>query len=210
MDRCEAIEKLAAGAAVAVGASAVLSTRDVAYAASAPGTGLSGVPGDGEPLPISSSSGNGNGTVLVGDASAATCASGAPTSTYSWRINSYNVADANTFFGPVAPQFLIKNAADVAVVVAGTNFSRTCSSCPTPYTSPTLTNSTVSFRKRLYINFFGGIELEQPLEAGDSYDVGLLRTWQCAGAAGALTAEYRISGTYPNAPVVENISYTVG
>ena len=69
MDRREAIRKLAAGGAVTLGASAVLSTRDVAYAASAPGTGLTDVPGPGEPLPISSSSGNGNGTVLVGDAS---------------------------------------------------------------------------------------------------------------------------------------------
>ena len=210
MDRREAIQKLAAGAAVAVGVSAVLSTRDVADHALRLVVGSSGVPGDGEPLPISSSSGNGNGTCWSAMRLQPHARARCPTSTYSWRINSYNVADANTFFGPIAPQFLIKNAADVAVVVAGTNFSRTCSSCPTPYTSPTLTNSTVSFRKRLYIDFFGGIELEQPLEAGDSYDVGLLRTWQCAWAAGALTAEYRISGTYPNAPVVENISYTVG
>ncbi|MFT4864522.1 MAG: hypothetical protein ACI89G_002861 [Minisyncoccia bacterium] len=161
-------------------------------------------------MPVSASSGNGNGTVLVGDTSSASCASGAMTSTYAWRINSYNVAEVDAFFGPVAPQFLIKNAADVAVIVAGTNFSQTCFARPTPYSSVSVNNSTVSLRKRLYINFFGGIELEVPLETDDVYDVGLIRTWQCSGAGSALTAEYRISGTYPGAPTIENVSYTSG
>lgn len=212
MDRREAIRKLAAGGAVAVGASTVLSSRDVAYAASVPGTGLSDVPGPGEPLPISSSSGNGNGTVLIGDASGAVCDGGSssPSSTFAWRINAYNVADTPTILGPLPPQFLIKNSADVAVIVAGTNFSNNCSICPTPYSSPTSTNSTVSLRKRLFVNLFGGIEIEVPLSAGDSYDIGLMRTWQCAGAGSAVTAEYRMTGVYPNAPTVENISYTVG
>jgi hypothetical protein len=113
------------------------------------------VPAAGEQLPVSASSGNGNGTVLVGDTSSASCPSGAMTSTSAWRINSYNVAEVDTFFRPVAPQFLIKNAADV-------------------------------------------------------YDVGLIRSWRCSGAGSALTAEYRISGTYPGAPTIENVSYTSG
>jgi len=65
---------------------------------------------------------NGNGTVLVGDASAASCEPGSPTPTYSWRINSYNMSDAN--------------------------FSQTCFSCPTNCTAPKLTNGRVSLRKR--------------------------------------------------------------
>ncbi|MBV1893506.1 MAG: hypothetical protein KUG57_05615 [Ilumatobacteraceae bacterium] len=47
-----------------------------------------------------------------------------------------------------------------------------------------MTNGTVSLRKRHYVNFFG--------------------------AASALTAECRISGTYPDDPAVENLLYNVG
>ena len=98
----------------------------------------------------------------------------------------------------------------MAVIVAGTNFSQTCFACPTLYSSVSVGDATVSLRKPLNINFFGGIELEIPLEPGDVYDVGLLRTRQCSGAGSSLTAEYRISCTYPGAPTVQNVSYTVG
>lgn len=210
MNRREAIRKLAAGGAVTLGASAVLSTRDVAYAASAPGTGLTDIPGPSEPLPITSTSGNGNGTVQIGDASTATCASGTLASTFSWRINAYNVSDADTIFGAIAPQFVVKDAGDAVLIAAGTNFSNNCFTCPTPYSPPTSTNATVTLRKRIYINFFGGIEFEVPLSPGDTYDIGLLRSWQCTGAGSAVTAEYRISGSYPGTPTVESLSYNVG
>jgi hypothetical protein len=53
MDRRAALKKLAAGGAIAMGGSMVLSSNAVAYAASVPDGVISGIPPKGQPLPVS-------------------------------------------------------------------------------------------------------------------------------------------------------------
>ena len=185
MDRRQAIKKLAAGTAIASTGSLVLSSRDVAYAASAPGTGLIDVPGPNEPLPITFAN-NSNGTVTISDASSPSCGAGTPTTSYSWRINAFNIKGGKTW------RFYIADTSDVPIRegVGG-------------YSSPNLNHSTVVLRK----NNNGG--KLKPLDSGDTYDVGMLVTWQCSGAGAYLQAEYRFSATYPNPPAIEIVSYGI-
>lgn len=186
MDRRQAIKKLAAGTAIASTGSLVLSSRDVAYAASAPGTGLTDVPGPSEPLPITVTN-NSNGTVTLGDATSPSCGSGTPTSSYSWRINAFNIKGGRTW------KFYIRDSSDSQTIREGVS----------GYSSPNVNHSTIVLRK----NNNGG-QLKK-LDPGDSYDVGMLVTWQCPGASAYLQAEYRFSATYPNPPTVEIVSYNI-
>jgi hypothetical protein len=187
MDRREALRKLAAGGAVAAGASVVLSSNDVAFAASPPGTGLSGVPGPGEPLEITYTPNN-NGTITIADATQASCASGALTVTYSWRILGYDVSGSKRRLA------IYTNPPGTSALVQGPN-ENICTSCPTPYSSPSTTNNDVVLRKN---NPGGQID---PLDAGDEYSVGVLVTWRC-GSNTPYTREFAIGATYPNVPVV--------
>ena len=186
MDRRQAIKKLAAGTAIAAGGSVVLSSREVAYAASAPGTGLTNVPGPSEPLPVGTTN-NGNGTVTLSDVSSPSCSSGSLSRSYSWRINGFDIKGGNTW------KFFIRNSADTQTIREGVG----------GYSNPNLNDGTVVLRKT---NKPGKLK---PLDNGDSYDIGMLVTWQCSGAGAYLRAEYRFSATYPNPPTIEVVSYAI-
>lgn len=186
MDRRQAIKKLAAGAAIASGGSMVLSSRDVAFAASAPGTGLVDVPGPSEPLPVGSTN-NPNGTVTLSDVSTPSCGPGTMTRSYSWRVNGFNINGGKTW------KFFVRNSSDTQTIREGVS----------GYSPPNLNHGTVVLRKT---NKPGNLK---PLDNGDSYDIGMLVTWQCSGAGSYLQAEYRFSATYPNPPTVEIVSYNV-
>ncbi len=185
MDRREAIKKLAAGGAIAATGSMVLSSREVAYAASAPGTGLTNVPGPTEPLPVSATN-NSNGTVTLTDASSPSCSVGSLTRTYSWKINGFNLKGGNSW------KFFVRNSNDTQTVREGIG----------GYSSPNLNHSTVVLRKT------NKPDKLKPLDNGDSYDISMLVTWSC-GAGAYLQAEYRYTATYPAAPDVQIVAYDV-
>lgn len=195
MNRRDALRKLAAGGAIATTGSVVLSSRQVAHAASPPSTGLSNVPGSSDPMSMASTN-NPNGTVTLTDTVTPTCVSGSLTTTYAWRINGYDI-------GPGNRHFHLRNAADTATLQQGPS-TDTCSACPMPYVGPTSSDMSITLRKT---NNGGQLK---PLDSGDFYDIGLLVTWQCSGHSAALTAEYRMYATYPAAATVEVVSYTVG
>ena len=191
MDRRQAIKKLAAGTALAAGGSVVLSSRDVAYAASAPGTGLTNVPGPSEPLPVGTTN-NSNGTVTLSDVSSPSCSSGSLTRSYSWRINGFNINGGTPW------QFYIRNSTDSETIREGVS----------GYSTPNLNDGTVVLRKTNKPKKTKPGVLK-PLANGDYYDISMLVTWQCSGAGAYLQTEYKFSATYPNPPTVEVVSYNI-
>jgi hypothetical protein len=196
MDRRDAIKKLAAGGAIAAGASTVLSTNDVAFAASPPGTGLSGVPGPGESLPIDYDQ-NTNGTVTVGDGSTVTCVGGGtPTITYAWRIMAFRLQGGSR-------RFFIYNTSDVQLQQSsGSNSGgyTVCSSGCSPGYAPNSNFASVNLRKTT-----PSVAIDV-LDDGDTYSVQVLVTWRC-GSNNPVRAEYRLDGTYPAAPSVSVVSW---
>ncbi len=192
MDRREALKKLAAGGAIAATGSVVLSSRDVAYAASGPGTSLTEIPGPSEPLPITvqtNISNNGKtGTVTVGDNTSPTCGSGTMMRSYSWRINSYNISGGNSW------KLQIKDSNDSQVIAdfISTNFSQ-----------PNSNHGIVLLRKA---NNGGAAK---PLDRDDDYSVDMFVTWQCSGAGAYVEAIYRFSATFPDPPTVSVQYYEV-
>jgi hypothetical protein len=191
LNRREAIRKLAAGGAVAAGASVVLSSHDVAFAASPPDTGLTNVPGSTEPLPIAFMP-NTNGTVTVGDATSPACTSGGgPTVTYSWKVNSFSFSGGNR-------HLLVVNAANLSQIIHDTSGS-------SGYSSPNTGHPAVELRKTNN----GRKRQIKPLESGDSYSISVIVTWQCSGANSALEAEYTLMGMGSNPPAVGVSSYDI-
>jgi len=185
MDRRQAIKKLAAGTAIASGGSLVLSSRDVAYAMSAPGTGLIGAPGSGDVQHITTWN-NPNGTVTLSDTNNPSCSPGAGEleRSYSWRINSFNIKGGRTW------KFFIRNASDTATIREGAG----------GFSDPNTTHNTVVLRKT---NKPGKLK---PLDNGDSYSIEMMVTWKCSEAASSLRYQYRFSATYPNPPTVQFIA----
>ena len=188
MNRREAIKKLGTGSAVAFGASAVLSSRDVAFAASPPDTGLINVPSTGAPLPFAFAP-NGDGTVTIDATSSATCAAGgSPTVTYAWKVNSFSFSGGNR-------HLIVKsNGQTLHDTTGGSGYSSTSTSFSTIDLAKTNNGSKRNIK---------------PLDATDTYNVSVLITWQCTGANSALEAEYVISGTGATSPSASNSSWNV-
>jgi hypothetical protein len=195
MNRRDALKKLAAGGVVAAGAPMVLSSFDVAAAASPPGTSLSGVPESGQPL-LFSHVATADGRVQIADASNPTCMSGTMTRTYEWSVHSYNVHHNNR-------RLQLRNGADTQTMIDGPSNDTCTTGCPTPYTLPSTTDGAITLR-----SLQSNPTMPRQLGDGDQYVIQVRITWQCSGNA-ALQAEYRLSGTFPNAPTVTNQSYTV-
>ena len=184
MDRREAIKKLAAGSALAAGGSMVLSSRNVAYAASAPGTGLAGVPGPSDDLPITVNSSN--GVVTYSDASNPTCASGSLDRSYSWTIKSLKLKGKTS-------KLEIRNSSNTEMIrnaVGG-------------YSNPNSGHGTVELHK---VSESGESE---DLVKADKFEVGLIVRWRCSGADAYVEAEYSFAGKYAKAPKVNVDSYVV-
>lgn len=191
MNRRDAIRKLAAGGAVAAGASVVLSSNDVAHAASPPDTGLTDVPGPGEPLQLNFVP-NADGTVTIGDAESPACTTGgAPTVTYSWKVNSFSFSGGNR-------HLVIVNASNLSQVIQDASGS-------SGYSPPNTDHSAIELRK----TNSGKPRVVKELEPGDTYTISVLVTWQCSGANSALEAEYTLTGNGPAAPAVGISSYGV-
>jgi hypothetical protein len=196
MDRREALKKLAAGGVVAAGAPIVLSSFDVAAAASPPGTGLQGVPGSGEPILVNHQVNSSTDTIALSIATAPTCSSGTLTTTYEWMIIQYTVQAQR--------RLQIRNSTNTSTLVAGA-VDTTCSGgCGTTYSTPSTATGAVTLRTVQQ----GDDARPRALAAGNRWVVQVRITWQCSGHS-AVQAEYRIDGTYPNTPTVTNQSYTI-
>lgn len=171
-----------------LGASAVLSSNDVAFAASPPDTGLVGVPAQGEALPFSFAP-NSDGTVTINAASGAVCASGgAPTVTYAWKVNSFSFSGGNRHL------ILSSNGQTLHDTTGSSGYS----AAGTAYGAVNL-SKTNSGRNRTI----------KPLGASDSYSISVLVTWQCSGANSAMEAEYVLNGVGPNSPSAPNSSWNI-
>ena len=191
MNRRDAIRKLAAGGAVATGASMVLSTNDVAFAASPPDTGLTDVPAAGAPLPIAFVSTT-NGTVRINATSSAACiGGGVPTVTYAWKVNSFSFSGGNR-------RLLVVNASNLSQIIHDTSSSTGYSAARTTWPSIELRKTNSGSKRQI-----------KPLDPGDLYNVSVIVTWQCSNANSALEAEYVLIGTGPAAPAITNSSYTI-
>ena len=192
MDRREALRKLAIGGALAAGGSMVLSSNNVAFAASA--EPLSGIPTQGQSLPVAPSSSASSGTVTLSYASQAVCASGDRVeTTYAWRINGF---------------VLKKNGSEGMFLTSGGTTIRaasgnTCIGCPAPSSGAYVAGTGTATIQPLGKN--------AKFQKGDSYNVGLLVTWACphrtVSAEFALTGAFRedtgtqalmVPGTYAN------------
>ncbi len=94
MDRRAAIKKLGAGGAIAAGASAVLNTNNVAFAAS--GTCLVGVPASGAPIAVNPAPRN--QSISFTEQVNATCDCGPrrANETKQWSLVSFDVADGGS------------------------------------------------------------------------------------------------------------------
>jgi hypothetical protein len=188
MNRRDAIKKLAAGGAVTLGASAVLSTNNVAFAASPPDTGLVGVPAQGAPPPLSFSP-NGNGTVTLDASSGAACISGAsPTITYAWKVNSFSFSGGNRHL------ILSSNGQTIHDTKGGSGYS----AASTGYAVVNVAKTNNGSKRQI-----------KPLASSDTYNLSLLITWQCSGANSALEAEYVISGVGPGSVSGSNASWNI-
>lgn len=191
MNRRDAIKKLASGGAVAAGASLVLSSNDVAFAASPADTGLSNVPGANEALQVTFSP-NQDGTVTIGDGEAPAClAGGVPTVTYSWKVNTFSFSGGNR-------HLLIVNANNLSQVIQDATGSSV-------YSPPNTDHGVIELRKTNN----GRKRTIKQLDPGDTYSISVIVTWQCAGANSALEAEYTLTGNGPAAPTVGVSSYEI-
>lgn len=194
MNRREALQKLAASGAIAAGGSLLLSSSDVAYAASPPGTGLTGVPGPGEPLRIQATF-NSNGTITISDTSNPSCDGGGPVgTTYAWTIESIHLGSSKR-------NFYVLDADSNAAIASAQN-KKGCTNCPQSSGSTSL--GSVILRKD---NNGGQLK---PLESNDRFTLRLQVSWNCVGASNSVTTEYLISGTGVSLDPVQPLNpYTV-
>ena len=172
MDRRAALKKLAAGGAIAAGGSFVLSSNQVAFAAS----GGTSIPGPGDDLPISS--GSTQGQVSITDSTYYTCpepGGGEPTVTYSWKINGYNLR-------PPGNSTIELVDANTGEVLQTAELGPTCESSCANLLYQGGSNS--AFLRRDH----------SKLKDGDEYDIGLMVEWQCGSVT---TRVYSVRGIYP-------------
>jgi hypothetical protein len=178
MDRREAIKKLGAAGVVVAGGSMVLSSNNVAFAASAD-TCLTGIPGPSAPLPLTYRVSRGGTRLNISVNVTAKCNCTNPvrnaTSTYSWDASpTYTLVPPNTPSGP----------AGYRVVRQGNVSSRNSSLLRK---NPNGTNGT-------WVN-------------GDKYSLNIKVTWKCTNAPKRVEATYKVSGTYPSAPTGAVLTY---
>ena len=192
MDRRAALKKLAAGGAIAMGGSMVLSSNSVAYAASVPTVVISGIPPAGQPLPVSIPPfSNSSGILTIVD-STQPLYNGAQSVqvSHAWRINGYNLRQ--------------NSATGVEIRTGGQRIQAsgqpTCvTGCGGSYFTGTNTAE---------VQTFGGNDKNKKLQGGDTYDIGMMVVWQVPNVQ-TITAVYRITGTIGGAATVINESYVI-
>lgn len=172
MDRREALKKLAVGGAIVAGGSLVLSTNNVAFAAS----------GTTTPLPTWSApiNGQGQGTLVL---SAPLPPPGATNTTYQWEIRGCDVSQGRTL--------VVINTANNSVIARANN-----GSCPsTPIITPWLpTAGSVIVRTAA-----GSSTSYKDLAPGNTVTIRLKVRWYVDGQM--VESTYVISGPYPNMTV---------
>jgi hypothetical protein len=179
MDRREALKKLAVGGAIAAGGSIVLSSNNVAFAAS------------GDPVPppsalaLTTPVGNkGEGTLRITAPPAPTGANPA-TTTYQWEIRGCDVDQGRTLV-------VVNDSTNQAIARANNG------SCPsTPIlTQPSNTAGSVTVRTAA-----GGSSSLKNLEPGNTVTLRLIVKWYVDGQL--VEGRYQVSGAYPNFTVTQ-------
>jgi hypothetical protein len=176
MDRRAALKKLAAGGAIAMGGSMVLSTNNVAFAASGPVAG--GIPLEGEPLPVSLPPfSNSSGVLTITDVTQPVYSGVGVQTSHAWRINGYTLQRGSSATG------LELRSGGQVVQASG---QPTCTTgCGGSYFAGTGTAD---------VRPLGPNGKGMKFKGGDPYDIGMMVTWTVPGVQ-TVTAEYRITGT---------------
>ena len=176
MDRRAALKKLAAGGAVAVCGSMVLSSNNVAFAASGPVAG--GIPLEGQPLPISIPPfSNSTGILTITDVTQPVYNGGQSVQTsHAWRINGYDLRQNSATGIEIRTGGQVIRATGQPTCATGCNGGYFAGS-NTAQVQPLASNPT-----------------NKKFQGGDLYDIGMMVTWRVPGIQ-TITAEYRITGT---------------
>jgi hypothetical protein len=193
MDRRAALKKLAAGGAIAMGGSMVLSSNAVAYAASVPDGVIGGIPPAGQPLPVSIPPfSNSTGVLTITDPTVPLYNGNQSVDvSRAWRINGYELSRGNSATG-----LEIRTGGQV-IQASG---QPTCTTgCGGSY----FIGSDTAEVRPLGPNGKG-----MKFKGGDPYDIGLLVTWTVSGVQ-TITAEYRITGVIGGSTTVINTTYVI-
>lgn len=201
MNRRDALQKLAAGGAIALGGSQVLASN--AVAATVSGNVPDDFPDPGETLqPTVTTTGFPVKVDFAAPAFLACSEQGTPTTTYRWRIESYSVAP---FLGAFT-QLRIINP-NGSPVVAGTTSTASCSGgCGNGAQYFSSLGPSVRLERRFV---FGGIfAFDGSFQQGDEVVIDLEVTTQCPGGP-TIVAEYRYNSANGLNSAMDERSYTV-
>ena len=187
------MKKLAAGGAIAMGGSMVLSSNAVAYAASVPEGVISGIPPAGQPLPVAIPPFTSSSGVLTITDPTQPLFNGAQSVqvSHAWRINGYELRRGNSATG------LELRTGGQVIQASGRP------TCTTGCGGSYFTGSDSAAVRPLGPNGQG-----MKFKGGDPYDIGMLVVWQVPGVQ-TITAEYRIVGTIGGAASVINETYQI-
>ena len=159
-----------------MGASVVLSSNNVAFAASGPVAG--GIPLEGEPLPISIPPfTNSTGVLTITDVTQPVFSGGNVQTSHAWRINGYTLQRGNSATG-----LELRSGGQVIRASGRPN-------CTTGCGGSYFAGSSTADVQPLGPNGRG-----MKFKGGDPYDIGMLVTWTIPDVQ-TVTAEYRITGT---------------
>jgi len=199
VNRREALRRLAATGAIAVGGSQVLSTTAVAQTASGPLP--VGIPSNGESLPVSASQETLFGLVFALTLTAPTysCDSGSLTTTYAWKIDSY--AFTPPFVFPGDRYARLESGGVVIDGGPGTSCGPNCTGAA--YATTPSGSATITRRRE---GLFGRVP--EAFSASDTGVIDLLVTWTCTGGP-TVTAEYRYDRSNGLNSPMQNLSYDV-
>lgn len=178
MDRRQALRRLAAGGAIAMGSSTVMSSRSIAFAASPP---CFEPPANPWSYTVDAA-----GFIVLADTFVPSC-DGASTS-YSWRIFDYGLIGASREFWIYRTPSEPRGTAIDRIVQEGPDPNR-CRSCPTGYTTPNVNDGAVVIARTNLAD-----TVARPLGNNTRWDVGVLVSWTCTDGCPPVVAEYRIAG----------------
>jgi hypothetical protein len=180
MDRREAIKKLAIGGAIAAGGSIVLSTNNVAFAAS--GGAVAPAPSS---MPVSTPFNNqGEGTLVLSAPPAPNGANPA-TTTYQWEIRGCDTKSGRTL--------VVLNAANNQVIARANN-----GGCPS---TPIITPPSNAAGSVIVRTAAGNSSSLKDLEPGNTVTIRLIVKWYVGSQM--VEGRYQVSGAYPNFVVTQ-------
>ena len=192
MDRREALKKLAIGGAIAAGGSVVVASNAVALTTSGPVIGIPA--GPGETLPVVTPRVGRPPRPSVVDASTVSCSSGSLTTTYAWRLHSFNLARSTAY-----TQILVRNPTGTSTITQGpVGVKSWVNPDRNYYAGP----NGMSLCKRAVGTLFAGtpfafsFNIDSPLANGDRWAVDMQVSWDCGNG----------SRCHPGVPLLGNLA----